>query len=360
MKKDLNFRHIVYKMDKLTPKTFLKTRVYEKNIPKPPKRCKVSVDEFLIPSYGEWEQLITKNFNVSQLKMMARYYKQKVSGNKGQLVGRIYNYLKYSNYAIVLQKIFRGHLRRKYNRLQGDAIINRKCVNATDFLSLNDINKIPYAEFFSFRDNGQMFGFSAKSLHNLILKNEVPTNPYTREKIPQNTLNNFNKFLKYSKLLKENTTIKLDNNLENMSLTKRVSLKAINIFYKIDTFGHVTNARWFLDLNKDRSIKLLRELIDIWEYRAQLTHIVKQAICPPHGTPFAGINLNHLVTQNITLLKTNILNIFENLISKSPNRENQSLGAYYILSAITLVSPPAAEALPWLYESVVYNNNNNN
>ena len=358
MKKDLNFRHIVYKMNKISPKTFLKTRIYENNLPKQPKRCKVSVDEFKVSSYGDWEKLITKNYNVSQLKMMARYYKQKGSGNKGQLVGRIYNYLKYSNYAIVLQKLFRGHLRRKYNRLQGSATINRKCVNTTDFLSLNDINKIPYAEFFSFKDNGQMFGFSAKSLHNLILKNETPTNPYTREKIPQNTLNNFNKFLKYSKLLKENITIKLDDNLENMSLTKRVSLKAINIFYKIDTFGHVTNAHWFLDLNKDHSIRLLRELTDIWEYRAQLSQVIKRSICPPHGNPFMGINVNHLITQNITLLKMNILNIFESLISKSPNREMQTLGAYYILSAITLVSQSAAEALPWLYESVVYNNNN--
>jgi len=55
------------------------------------------------------------------------------------------------------------------------------------------------------------------------------------------------------------------------------------------------------------------------------------------------------------MLRTNILNIFENLISKSPSRENQSLGAYYILSALTLVSQSAAAAYPWLYESVVYN-----
>ena len=343
-------------MNQITPKSFLSTYVFEKNLPRPPKRCKVSVDEFSIPSYSEWGLLVKVNYNVSQLKSMARFYKQKVSGNKSQLVNRLFNYLKYSNYAIILQRHWRGHLRRRYNSLQGKAAINRKCVNTTDFLSLNDIKKIPYAQFFSFMDNGQTFGFNAKSLHNLIMKNQEPRNPYTRKPIPNETITDFNKFLKYSKLLRENTTITLNNVTENMSLENRINLKAQNIFHKIDTFGHITNAQWFLDLCQGNLVKLIRELTDIWEYRAQLSWDIKCAICPPHGNPFTGININHLITQNISMIKMNILNIFENLISKSPNRENQSLGAYYILSALTLVSNGAADALPWLYESVVYNN----
>ena len=91
-----------------------------------------------------------------------------------------------------------------------------------------------------------------------------------------------------------------------------------------------------------------------------MTHQIKRQICPPHGNPFSGINVNHLVTSNSTVIKLACCDIIENLISKSPNKENQSLGAYYILSALTLVCPSAAAALPWLYDSVVYNNNNNN
>jgi hypothetical protein len=45
----------------------------------------------------------------------------------------------------------------------------------------------------------------------------------------------------------------------------------------------------------------------------------------------------------------------ENLISKGINTDSKSLGAFYILSALTLVSHSAAVALPWLYESVVQN-----
>ena len=306
-----------------SPASFLRNRIYEKVLPKPARHTKVSTEDFYVPTYSEWVFLLKKNYNVSQLKTMARYYKQKVSGNKGELVARLYNYLKYSNYAITVQKQWRGFLRRKYNKLQGPAAIIRKCVNTTDFLSLDDVADIPYSQFFSFTENGQVFGFSAKSLHNLILKNNVPKNPYTREKITDDTLAIFKKFLKYSKLLKENTTVTINNNLDGISLEKRIQLKAHNIFHKIDTFGHITDARWFLDLHIPFLVKLIRELIDIWEYRAQLSSNTKRAICPPYGNPFAGISINNLITQNITVIKVNILNIFESLISKSPNRENQ-------------------------------------
>jgi hypothetical protein len=44
----------------------------------------------------------------------------------------------------------------------------------------------------------------------------------------------------------------------------------------------------------------------------------------------------------------------EELITKGINNDSKSLGSYYILSALTLVNQSAAEALPWLFDSVVY------
>ena len=41
-----------------------------------------------------------------------------------------------------------------------------------------------------------------------------------------------------------------------------------------------------------------------------------------------------------------------NLISKGTTQENKSLGAFYVLAALTLVNNDAATSLPWLYESV--------
>ena len=43
-----------------------------------------------------------------------------------------------------------------------------------------------------------------------------------------------------------------------------------------------------------------------------------------------------------------------NLITKGTTDENKSLGAFYVLAALTLVNNEAAESMPWLYESVSY------
>ena len=47
------------------------------------------------------------------------------------------------------------------------------------------------------------------------------------------------------------------------------------------------------------------------------------------------------------------LNIMEKLVKNGVNRPSRCLGANYVLCALTLVSPDAAEALPWLYQSVI-------
>jgi hypothetical protein len=55
----------------------------------------------------------------------------------------------------------------------------------------------------------------------------------------------------------------------------------------------------------------------------------------------------------LEILKQYIYSILHDLLYRSNQTEYQILGAYYILSALTLVSMQAADALPWLYESVL-------
>ena len=47
------------------------------------------------------------------------------------------------------------------------------------------------------------------------------------------------------------------------------------------------------------------------------------------------------------------LNIMKNMINTNSSDSNKSLCALYILSTLTLVSEPAADAMPWLYQSVL-------
>jgi hypothetical protein len=50
-----------------------------------------------VPKYNEYSLLLKFNYNVQQLKLFAKTYKLKITGNKQQLVSRIYSYLYLSN-----------------------------------------------------------------------------------------------------------------------------------------------------------------------------------------------------------------------------------------------------------------------
>jgi len=180
-------------------------------------------------------------------------------------------------------------------------------------------------------------------------------NPYTREILSKKIIKNIRHFINLSHVLKEPISIKLDTNQDKLSHKKRISQKALSVFYRIDTFGHVTDTAWFLSLGRMGLIRLVREIRDIFEYRANLSNLVKRQICPPNGNPFHGINIATLVQKNRKILQIIILNIMENLISRGINSDSKALGALYVLAALTLVSHGAATALPWLHQSVNQN-----
>lgn len=353
------FKTLCKNKNNFSPKNFIKSlfenleQSNDSRIVVKKRSPKLSQDDFSILEFNEFENLRSTNYNVNQLKKMCRFYKQPLSGNKPIILNRLYYFLKLSNDAIILQKYCRGWQRRRYFKLNNYSYI-KKCVNDTDFLTLQEIKTISYYQFYSYKDvDGFVYGFNIKSLYNLMMQNKGDLkNPYNRKELPKNIVKNMRKFIQLSNIYKEPIEITLKKYNDTISLKKKISLKTLSIFHRIDTFGHITNTSWFLTLNRESLIRFLRELIDIWEYRANLSNENKRKICPPHGTPFRGINIHSLNQKNTETLQKNILYIMENLISKGIDKDSKSLGAFYILAALTLVSIDAAEALPWLYQSV--------
>jgi len=340
------------KIKKLSPTSYFKNYLYENPEIIKGKRCKVTIDEFHILNFSEYDLIISKNYNVSQLKSICRYYKLKISGNKKELIKRAWNFLRFSKFASIIQKMWRGFIIREYT-------VTRKikdCVNSTDFLSLEDLKNIPKQQIFCFKDEDKfVYGFHVKSFHNLILKNTNSTNPYNRKPITKSTIFRFNKFIKYGLKIGKKFELKIKDETSELSSQKQIELQTHSIFHKIDQFGHITDTSWFLSLNRLRLKKLLLELVDIWNYRASLTPQAKMAICPPNGNPFYDINVNNFQTYNIEKMQRKILKIFDKLLTRGIDQNSKSLGAFYILGSITLVNHNAAISLPWLYESVYYN-----
>ena len=343
---------------KLTPKTFLKSDLFKRSsVPLLKKRKKVSDDDFTIPDYHEYNLLTKNNYNVKQLRSVCRYYKQKVGGNKPQLISLLYNYLKYSHFSIKIQKIVRGYVIRSINRLRGPAWANKnKCVNDTDFYTLDELKDLPNNQFISFKDsNNFIYGFDICSLYNMIAIEKCNKNPYNREEMPKNLLNNIKKLVKLSKVNKNPINIVIQDGIDDLSLSKQRELRAMAIFQKIDEHGFITNANWFLTLNRHRLKGFLRELIDVWNYRAQISNEVKLKINPVHGNPFWNINVTVLLSKPIEVLQNRLLDIIETFITKGVDEEGRALGTYYVLGTLTIVSQDAANSLPWLYESFIPN-----
>ena len=327
------------------------------------ERGKVKVskkkEELTLSNYNT---LLVVKYKMDELKKLCTRYKISKGGNKDDLTKRLYEYCKNSIGPLKIQKVFRGFLNRKLHKLQGPALKNRKiCTNDTDFFTMDDMIEIPTTQFYSYRDKDDfVYGFNIVSLYNLILKEgSRAKNPYNRSEFDTNVKENVLSMIRISKLLKIPIEIELKN--EVMDPAKRLELKILDLFQTMNSYGNYANSEWFSDLSRNSHIRFARELVDIWNYRALLTMAKKQEICPPHGTPFLGTPYFTNVASNTTLnnfsletiVKYNI-QIIENLVKSAIDVDNKMLGTFYVLSSLTLVSQQARDAMPWLYESVVY------
>ena len=60
------------------------------------------------------------------------------------------------------------------------------------------------------------------------------------------------------------------NQNDEHSSRKKIEIKSFELFQYMDELGNYTDSKWFISLNRIQLIKFIRELVDIWEYRAQL------------------------------------------------------------------------------------------
>ena len=265
------------------------------------------------------------------------------------------------------------------------------------------------------------YGFDIASIYNLILsdncvENEYAlnrrlifnesNNPYNRNKIPHNVVRDILKIIKLDRLLNvkrflknkkmtrnqminnninnnvlfdnndnyeyDNNNYIEENNSANMGMNMNIALPqdvltpqqrfrqhVLGLFQTINALGHYSDPDWFTSLTYEQHITFLRELIDIWNYRAELSPQMRRTIYPPYGDPFPPYVLGWVAHQfYIYLSPESVINInltlIERFISSAVLEADRCLGSNFILCALTLVSIPAREALPWLYQSVMH------
>ena len=327
------------------------------------KKQKTSNEKIKIPCKNTlyyFEQYI---YSLPQLKIIAKHYNLKLSGIKKDLLNRIKKFLLLEKYVLILQRFTRGYIQKTYNYLHGDAYLNRNlCTNDNDFYTLDPLNEIPLHQFFSFKDiDGFIYGFEISSIYNLFKENNFVNvvNPYNRKKMDDKIYTNLCRIIKLSNILKTKINLCIEKDMPDIGSDKALQLRTLELFQFIDRLGNYSSNEWFLSLSKIKLIRFLRELEDIWEYRASISFQNKIKICPPNGNPFLGINiLNLRYIEHDLKLKFFVLNIIEKFVYSGIDETYQNLGAMYVLGALTIVNEQAAIAMPWLYESFAIIGNN--
>ena len=64
--------------------------------------------------------------------------------------------------------------------------------------------------------------------------------------------------------------------------------------------------------------------------------------------------MNYLTQLNSFNLKKLAISTMEKLVNNGNSRDSRSLGAFYVLGALTLVNSEARNSLPWLYQSFLH------
>jgi hypothetical protein len=320
------------------------------------KRKHLDSDNFIMPEIKNYNSFKPNNYKVQELKDICKYHKLKTSGTKEFLNNTIYTFLKHSYNAIIIQKVWKKYCIKKIIYLHGPASINRNlCVNETEFFTMEPLTTISESQFFSFKDiDNMIYGFDIMSLYQLIKTDGIKaTNPYNRNPITINIRKELKKLILYSKITGNELNIEIEEPKEKTgNIMQQYIMKIKSLFQEIDRLGNYTNVDWLLNLCRGNIIRFMRELYDIWHYRAHLTQTIKNEICPPNGNPFLRINIFNLAQLEMPELYQNLIKVLEPLIKNGINHESRCLGTNYILCALTIVNHDAAEALPWLYYSV--------
>ena len=334
----------------------------------------------IIVKPGEQDKMKHVKYSLADLRMLCAHYGIKKSGTKPELTNRIYTFLKQSYYIVLLQRVFRKFISKKYRTFSGPGYLHTSdCVNDTDFYTFDNLSKIRPLELFTYLDSdNKIYGFHIASIFHLIISS-FPNikNPYNRNVIPSGVIKNVYEKLIYGSLLGFRVSVKLDDEGVDddddsygggggsssdavelgISREKQEELFIVDLFQHINTLGNYSDSEWFIVLQRAELIRFIRNIHDIWYYRANLTQEMKERICPPNGNPFvlhnAHVNLNVLTLLTDPEIRTICVSIIDRMVRRGVSREDQCLGAFYVLATLTIVNQDARNAMPWLYEAVL-------
>lgn len=294
--------------------------------------------------YGD----LTKN-RIVDLKNIAKHFGLRLSGTKPELIHRITHFRKEGDAATTIQRHVRGHFARSWMFLKGGAK-RGACVNDTDFYTMDPLDEIPYTEYIEYSDGtGVRYGFNVRSLYYLLSKMKKFDNPYTREDMKPGLGERFIRLIRLTNVVfPENTIIAPEDKVVEVITNHELERRRLNgLFINIDAMGHYTSADWLIQLSNPELIMFVTRLYYIW---VKQTAALRNLICPGIS-PFQIAEAVSMREQTREENCAMIVRIGELLVGSAAEEDHRNLGAMYFMTALTVVSRPARNQMPWLYDN---------
>jgi len=226
--------------------------------------------------------------------------------------------------------------------------------NETDIYSLDPTASIPLLYRWSYADSKKhIWLFDIRSLSMTRVQNTYETllNPYTREKIPDQSERNFQERCAW---LREKKYCLVHSTNTELTPDQLWHQKILDVTMKYDMLGYHTCLHWFEELNLRQLAGFYTELWELWFIRLQLNHAVKHQVVPNWNRNdsqlFRWSPLELLTRSDKRWWQRVVLELMERLVSSAELKEHRVLGALYGMTAFAIVSQRVRQYYPWLVE----------
>lgn len=257
--------------------------------------------------------------------------------------------------AIRLQRAWRRFMPSLRVKHQGIAAINRALsCNDTELYSLDSVASIPLMYFFSMVSPQRVvWSFDIRSLAQMIMKGSLTHNPYTREAIGDRTLGKIHHRILW--LRRRKYSVLYPQGSADLTAEQLWNQRVLDTFLRIESFGFHVSCDWFQEMSVANHEDFYNTLFGLWYGRLGLSTEQRETIVP--GGESATRKLFRFMPEResrrgIAWWQRHNLALIEAFLTRSQDKENQRLGAMYVLMGLVAVCEEAEESFPWLADII--------
>jgi len=254
--------------------------------------------------------------------------------------------------AIKIQQFWKRNLPRLQYKNNGPGIFcKEKSHNESDLYTLDPIQSIPNLYYFSFIDQrAGLWSFDIRTLGHLQAMGDLRKNPYTRQEISERNLQKIRARLTWLRTRKYSVFYPTGVDLTSEQIWRQ---KILDSFMKIESYGYYVSCDWFSEMSIEDHKKFYTTLYTAWFFRMGLTHQDREKIVPQYMS--ASKKLFKYVPESLEghgartkhwWEKLN-LSLIDAFLTRSPDKENNKLGAMYCVMGLVAINEKAAEVFPW-------------